>query len=134
MADSILKSLKSFFTGNASVRKVADDPELTAELLLLFRVIMADGKMQGEEQKAFERLCQQSFGIDADDLPEVTAYLREFSYETTGAQALDMFAEASPERRLELVTHLRDMALADAHFTHDERKLVDKIAARLGVA
>jgi uncharacterized tellurite resistance protein B-like protein len=134
MADSILNSLKRFFTGNPSVRKVAGDAELTAELLLLFRIMLADGEMQPAEQAVFERLCQSAFGIAPEDMPEVADHLRTFSYETTGRQALAMFAGASEERRLELVNRMRDIALADAHLTAGESKLVDKVAAALGVA
>ena len=133
MADSLLKSLKSFFTGNASVRKVADDPALSAELLLLFRVMLADGRVQDEEQVAFERICQTAFGIEADDIGKVTDYLREFGYETSGRQAIDMFADVSPDRRLALIEHMREIANADSEFLPQERVLIDKVAEMLGV-
>jgi uncharacterized tellurite resistance protein B-like protein len=133
LSDSLLKSLKSFFTGNASVRKVADDPALSAELLLLFRVMLADGRVQDEEQAAFERICQTAFGIDADDIDKVTDYLREFGYETSGTQAIHMFDDVAPERRAALVEHMRDIANADAEFLPSERVLIDKVAEMLGV-
>jgi uncharacterized tellurite resistance protein B-like protein len=134
LADSLLKSLKNFFNGNASVRKVADDPALSAELLLLFRVMLADGRVQDEEQAAFERICQTAFGIEADDIGEVTDYLRDHGYETTGRQAIDMFVDVPPERRLALIEHMRDIANADAQFLPSERVLIDKVAEMLGVA
>ena len=133
MSDSLLKSLKSFFTGNASVRKVADDPALSAELLLLFRVMLADGRVAEEEQAAFERICQTAFGIEADDIAEVTEYLRTYGYETTGRQAIEMFDGVNPERRLALIEHMRDIANADAQFLPQERMLIDKVAEMLGV-
>jgi uncharacterized tellurite resistance protein B-like protein len=133
LADSLLKSLKSFFNGNASVRKVANDPALSAELLLLFRVMLADGRVQDEEQAAFERICQTAFGIEADDIGEVTDYLRHHGYETTGRQAIEMFVDVPPERRLALVEHMRDIANSDAQFLPSERVLIDKVAEMLGV-
>ncbi|MGL4404935.1 MAG: TerB family tellurite resistance protein [Notoacmeibacter sp.] len=133
MADSLLKSLKSFFTGNAAVRKVADDPALTAELLLLFRVMLTDGQVLETEQTAFERICQTAFGIEPDDVGKVTDYLRDFGYETTGRQAIEMFADVTPERRLLLIEHMREIANADAQFLPEERKLIDKVAELLGV-
>ena len=133
MADSLLTSLKSFFIGNASVRKVADDPALSAELLLLFRVMLADGRVQDEEQAAFERICQTAFGIEPDDIGEVTEYLREFGYETSGTQAIHMFDDVPSERRAALVEHMRDIANADAQFLPSERALIDKVAEILGV-
>ena len=133
MSDSLLKSLKSFFTGNASVRKVADDPAMSAELLLLFRVMLADGRVQDEEQAAFERICQTAFGIEADDIGLVTEHLRTFGYETSGTQAIHMFDEVSPERRAALIEHMRDIANADAQFLPSEKALIDKVAEMLGV-
>ncbi len=133
MADSLLKSLKSFFNGNASVRKVANDPALSAELLLLFRVMLADGRVADAEQLAFERICQAAFGIEADDIDQVTEYLQAYGYETTGHQAIEMFADVSPERRLALVEHMRTIANADAKFLPEERILIDKVAEMLGV-
>ena len=133
MSDSLLKSLNSFFNGNASVRKVANDPALSAELLLLFRVMLADGRVQDEEQAAFERICQTAFGIEADDIGQVTEYLREFGYETSGRQAIEMFAEVTFERRIALIEHMREIANADAQFLPQERVLIDKVAEMLGV-
>ena len=133
MADSLLKSLNDFFIGNASVRKVADDPALSAELLLLFRVMLSDGKVQDEEQAAFERICQTAFGIEADDIEKVTDYLREFGYETTGTQAIEIFAEVPAERRAALIEHMRDIANSDHNFSSDEHILIDKVAQMLGV-
>ncbi len=133
MSDSLLKSLKDFFIGNASVRKVAGDPALSAELLLLFRVMLADGRVQDEEQAAFERICQTAFGIEADDIGKVTDYLRESGYETSGRQAIDMFADVSQDRRLALIEHMREIANADSQFLPQERVLIDKVAEMLGV-
>jgi uncharacterized tellurite resistance protein B-like protein len=133
LADTLLKSLKDFFVGNSAVRKVADDPALSAELLLLFRVMLADGTVKDEEQAAFERICQSAFGIEAEDLDQVTEYLRNFGYETTGTQAIEMFADVPPERRAALIDHMRDIANADSQFSPDERQLIDKVAGMLGV-
>ena len=45
--------------GDPGIRKVADDPVLSAELLLLFRMILADGKVDDSEMKAFRRICRE---------------------------------------------------------------------------
>jgi uncharacterized tellurite resistance protein B-like protein len=95
--------------------------------------MLADGRVQDEEQAAFERICQTAFGIDADDIDKVTDYLREFGYETSGTQAIQMFDDVTPERRVELIEHMRDIANADAEFLPSERILIDKVAEMLGV-
>lgn len=134
MAESILKSVREFFEGNPSVRKVAGDPALTAELLLLFRMILADGEVTDAEMATLRRICAESFGIGEDDIDEVTQYLHDFGYETTGRQAIEIFQEMERERRVELMKHMIDMARADAHLNQQEVKLVKRVAAMLDLA
>ncbi len=131
MADSFLKSVRAFFEGNLSVRKVADDPALTAELLLLFRMILADGEVTEAEMATFRRICSASFGIAEEDIGQVMEYLQDYGYETTGRQAIDTFREMDRERRVELMRHLIEMARADAHLSLEEVGLAKKIAAML---
>ncbi len=132
MADSsFLKSVREFFEGNPSVRKVADDPALTAELLLLFRMILADGKVSDEEMATFRRICSASFGIAEEDIDKVTAYLQDFGYETTGRQAVDTFREMERERRVALMKNLIELARADHDLSQQEVKLAKQIAAML---
>lgn len=134
MTDSILKKLRTFFSGNPSVRKVADDPALTAELMLLFRIMLADGRMQDDEMTAFKRICASAFAISPDDIQEVTEYLQDIGYETTARQALSVFDDVPQERRAMLVGHMRDIAAADDVVTPAERALIAKVAVMLGVA
>ncbi|MCU0832340.1 MAG: TerB family tellurite resistance protein [Rhizobiaceae bacterium] len=134
MPSPILKSLKEFFSGNPAVRKVANDPALTAELMLLFRVMLADGRMQAEETAMFRRICETAFGIAADDIDKVTEYLQDIGYETTARQALSAFDDVPEARRAELVAHMRALAEADQAFRPEERVLIDKVAMMLGVA
>jgi uncharacterized tellurite resistance protein B-like protein len=134
MAQNILKSLKEFFSGNPAVRKVANDPALTAELMLLFRVMLVDGRMRDEEMAAFNRICENAFAIAPQDIGKVTEFLQDIGYETTARQALSAFDGVSMERRAALIAHMRDIANADDVLTEDERALIAKVAELLGVA
>ena len=131
MPNRILGAVREFFEGNASVRKVADDPLLTAELLLLFRMILADGRIAEEELVLFRRICSESFGIPEDDLPKVIEYLQDFCYETTGRQAIEIFKTMEHERRVALMKHMVAMAKADEELNAQEVKLAKRIAAML---
>jgi uncharacterized tellurite resistance protein B-like protein len=102
--------------------------------MLLFRVMLADGRLQDEEMFAFRRICETAFGIAAEDIDKVTEYLQDIGYETTARQALSAFDDVPEERRAVLVAHMRDIALADDAFRPDERALIDKVAMMLGVA
>ena len=133
MPDKILKALREFFTGNAAVRKVAEDPALAAELLLLFRVMLVDGQVQDEEMAAFKRICDSVFGIGPDDIDEVIEYLQETGYETTGHQAIAIFETLPGERKTQLIAHMTEIAQADALFQPAERRLIQRVAEILGV-
>jgi uncharacterized tellurite resistance protein B-like protein len=134
MPQSMLASLKEFFSGNPAVRKVANDPALTAELMLLFRVMLVDGRMLDQEAEMFDRICATAFGIAPADIGKVTEFLQDIGYETTARQALSVFDDLPLERRAALIGHMREIAAADADFSADEHQLIGKVAALLGVA
>lgn len=131
MADTLLARLKEFFTGNESVEKVANDPVLSAELLLLFRVMLADGVISDDEMAAFRSICETAFGLAGDDLDKVIAYLEDAGYETTGRQALTVFQDLPLERRQTLIRHMADIARADKHVHPDEFRLIKRASEML---
>jgi uncharacterized tellurite resistance protein B-like protein len=67
MARGLLAQIREIFEGDPGVRKVADDPVLSAELLLLFRMILADGQVSDTEMAVFRRICAESFEIAKAD-------------------------------------------------------------------
>ncbi len=99
MLDSVLAKVRMMIEGDPGVRKVADDPVLSAELLLLFRMILADGKVGDTEMAMFRRICREAFGIEGESLDGVIEYLNDFGYETSGAQAIALFRNLDLERR-----------------------------------
>src|SRR4029434_1066109 len=102
MLQTMLVKVRNFFEGDPGVRKVAGDPVLSAELLLLFRMILADGNVAESEMQVFRRICHDAFGIADDSVDLVIEHLNEIGYETTGVQALEMFKELDLERRRQL--------------------------------
>ena len=124
MAQGLIARFVSLFDGDPGVRMVADDPVLSAELLLLFRMILADGEVDEGEMQVFRRICSEAFGIPAGSIDSVIEHLNEIGYETTGAQALAMFRELGEDRRRLLATHLADIAKADAQLAPSEVNLL----------
>jgi uncharacterized tellurite resistance protein B-like protein len=133
MPHRLVKKLLSLFEGDPGVRKVADDPVLSAELLLLFRMILADGAVSESEMDAFRRICREAFGISEESIDGVVEYLNEFGYETTGAQALAMFRELDFDRRRLLARHMADIAKADAKLADTEIEMLKRTLALLNV-
>lgn len=133
MPQRFLTRLRTFFEGNPAVDKVADDPAVAAELVLLLRLIVADGSSDREEINRFREIVGKAFGIGDDDMGEVIEYLKEFAYETDADQAAALFAEMAPERKTELLKHMLSVAEADHALDIAEMDFIRRTAEILGV-
>jgi uncharacterized tellurite resistance protein B-like protein len=134
MARGLLAQIREIFEGDPGVRKVADDPVLSAELLLLFRMILADGQASDAEMAVFRRICAESFGIGEESIDGVVEYLNDFGYETSGAQAIEMFRELDVDRRKLLARHMAEIAKADSQLAENEVKLLRRTLDLLGIS
>jgi uncharacterized tellurite resistance protein B-like protein len=134
MLQTMLGKVRTFFEGDPGVRKVADDPVLSAELLLLFRMILADGSVSEAEMQVFRRICREAFGIAEDSVDLVIEHLNEVGYETTGVQALAMFKELDVDRRRQLARHMADIAKADAELAETEMRILHRTLELLDIS
>ena len=133
MSNRIVEAVRSYFDADKSVRKVADDVELTAELILLIRMMFADGRLAKRELINFKRICKNAFDIPEDDVAAVIEYLKETGYETTAEEAAAMFAELDPERQRGLLVHMLSIAKSDDELHADEISLIRRTAQVLGM-
>lgn len=113
------------------MRKVADDPAMMAELILLFRMILADGEVRDRELDTFRRICAESFGIGADSFGEVMRYIQDFGYEISSAQAIAVFRELERERRVQLARHMAEIAKSDTELSRHEVRLLARVIEML---
>lgn len=128
----LFSKFKAMLERDKSVRLVANDAALTAELLLLFRMVLADGLVKERELAMLKHICSSAFGIEADAIDGVYHYLQDVSYETSAEQAASMFDSLGPERRQELLDHMIAIAESDAELSANEVKLLSRTANRLG--
>jgi uncharacterized tellurite resistance protein B-like protein len=124
MPSGLIARLRAIFEGDPGVRKVAGDPVLAAELLLLFRMMLADGAVREAEVGVYRRICADAFGIGEENIEAVTRYLQEFGYETSASQALALFRGLPLDRRRLLVRHMADIAKADRDLSGHEVRLL----------
>jgi uncharacterized tellurite resistance protein B-like protein len=124
MPQGFINRMLSVFEGNPGVNRVAEDPILMAELLLLFRMIMADGEATEAELDTLQRICRDSFGIADADIDDVIDYLRDFGYETNIAQSLAMFRDLDGDRKRQLARHMVAIAKADQSLEKQEVALL----------
>ena len=128
----ILEEIKQWVDANNTVQRVAEDLQLTSELILLVRIMFADGEIRKREMADFKRICGRAFGIPEEDIPEVIQYLMDFGYETSTDDAAVMFREMPVERKHELLLHMLSVAKADEKLHHAEADLIRRTADILG--
>lgn len=133
MPSRFVAKIRNLMEGDPGVRKVARDPALMAELLLLFRMILADGTVRERELEVFRRICREAFGIGEESMESLSRYLHEFGYETSAPQALELFRSLPLERRQQLVRHLADIAKADSELSKQEMRLLRRTVDYLDV-
>ena len=130
----VVDQIKNWLDQDKSVRMVAEDIQLTSELILLVRMMFADGQLRPEELVNFKRICKIAFGIPEEDVPQVIQYLQEFGYETTVSDAAAMFQNLDIERKRTLLVHLLSIAKSDQEVKPEEADLIRKTAAILGLS
>ncbi len=129
----VIDKLKSWINQGNSVRMVADDLQLTSELILLVRMMFADGELKPQELDNFKRICKIAFNIPEEEVPEVIEYLQDFGYETSIDDAIAMFEGLELERKKTLLIHLFSIAKSDNEVHTDEAELIRKTSALLGI-
>ena len=133
MARNIIERIRILFEGDPAVRRVADDPVLTAELMLLFRMVLADGDAAGPELEAFKRICREAFGIGDESLKEVLGYLQDYGYENTTARSIGEFGQLPLSRRIALARHMTEIAKADEKLSKQELELLKRTISLLHI-
>ncbi|MFC4624904.1 TerB family tellurite resistance protein [Daeguia caeni] len=133
MSESIFERIASYLNKKSAVQRVAEDPALASELLLLVHVVFADGEQNPAEIAAFKDIAFRNYGIAPEEIAEVAEYLKDFGYETTTEQAANMLAEMAPERRVSLLRDILTIAFADNTLDKSEAVIIKHIATTLGI-
>ncbi|MEM9331710.1 MAG: TerB family tellurite resistance protein [Pseudomonadota bacterium] len=129
----IVNQIRNWLEQDKTVRRVAEDIQLTSELILLVRMIFADGKLKPQELHDFKQICKIAFDIPEEDVPDVLKYLQEFGYETTTEDAAAMFQNLDIERKKALLVHMLSIAKSDKEIHQGEADLIRRTAALLGL-
>lgn len=131
--DKLASRLGAMISEKSAVEKVANDPALMAELVLLVRMSFADGAVNPPEAAAFKSILARELGLSADEAGEVLQFIDDFGYETSSAQAAEMLSGLSDDRKRTIMDHLAIMARADGSVTQAEKTLFHVTAKRLGL-
>ena len=129
----IVDQIRGWLEKDKTVRRVAEDLELTSELVLLVRMIFADGELRPQELDDFKKICKIAFDIPEEDVPQVLKYLHEFGYETSISDAAAMFENLDMERKKALLLHMLSIAKSDQEVHAGEVDLMRRTADLLGM-
>ncbi len=129
----LLSKFIDYLDEGDGVQIVANDLQLTAELMLLIRVMFADGKLLPEEMTSFKKICATAFDIPEGEMPRVLDYLNEIGYETSVADAAQEFADMDMERKRALLLHMYTVAKADNNIVPSEMRIIKRTAEVLGI-
>ena len=135
MARGLLAQIREIFEGDPGVRKVADDPVLSAELLLLFRMILADGQVSDSEMAVFRRICARSVRHRRGVASRASSNISTISAtRPTARRRSEMFRELDVERRRTLARHMAEIAKADSQLAENEVRLLRRTLDLLGIS
>ena len=113
--------------------QLSEDPVALAEVLVLFRMVLADGVVHPSQLTAFERICERQFGISPRDMPELHALLDSPQARSTEAQAFQLLSQLDTEARTALLDDMMRIARANSNRDAHEDKLIRRTASLLGL-
>ncbi|WP_340161511.1 TerB family tellurite resistance protein [uncultured Hoeflea sp.] len=133
----LLASIAQFFEPErhlpGALGQVAEDPVVLAEILVLFRIVLADGVVQPSQLTAFERICEQHFGINRRDMPELHALLDSPKARSCDAKAFTLLGQLDMEARTTLLEHMVEIARASSDGAECDSRLIRRMADLLGL-
>ena len=112
---------------------LANNPVALAEVLVLFRMVLADGIVHASQLTAFERICERQFGISPRDMPELHALLESPRVRLIGADTFKLLRQLDTEARTALLDDMMRIARAHSNMGADEDRLIRRTASLLGL-
>lgn len=110
--------------GRGCLKNAAEDPAMVAELLMLFRMILADGEVRAAELATLRRICSEAFDVSEASFPALMDFVERMGG-ASELQAVRVFRGFDYPRRVALARRMAAIAQADAVLNrHEERLLV----------
>ncbi|MGY6710319.1 MAG: TerB family tellurite resistance protein [Rhizobiaceae bacterium] len=103
------------------MKKVAEDPAIVAELLMLFRMILADGEGRGTELAMLRRICREAFDVEDAAFPGLMHVVKEMGG-NSDPQTVRIFRSFDHPRRVALARRMMAIAQSDQELSHREER------------
>ncbi|MEM9277380.1 MAG: TerB family tellurite resistance protein [Pseudomonadota bacterium] len=100
--------------------------------ILLYRVILVDGRVRPEEVELFRNISETYLQVSEDELPGFESSAKELA---TSQEVFDQFVndlkDLSEDKKSEIISFMKDISISDREFHELEVNLVSRIDALL---
>ena len=112
--------------GEPELRRDIDDPTLTAETLMLFRLLLGDEELGETEIATFRRICWKQFGIDRKAFDALRAEMEIVSEEGAWLRTMMVFRSYGRDHRIELAERIDVIMRSDLELSAFATRLLDR--------
>lgn len=150
LTGNVVRALKHRLLRRRLAARLDKEPVTVAQILLLFRMILADGVIRDREMAAFAQICHEHFGIENDEMAALHSYLERRQLRDGEPEARDAILKGMAEgERLRLIGLMGRIAAASGGIDADapdrlhegdgaraasDRRFIRDTAVALGVA
>jgi uncharacterized tellurite resistance protein B-like protein len=103
-------ALERWRARKALSRRLDGDPVAVAKILLLFRMMLADGFIRDRELAAFHDICRQRFGISEREIPVLQGYLERRHVRSATGSREQILKTMTRQERQELIALMGQLA------------------------
>ena len=130
---SIAQLFESEQQKSGALGRLLDNPVALAEILMLFRMVLADGIVQPSQLTVFERICEQHFVVNRRDMPRLHALLDSAKARSCDAKAFALLGQLDTEARTTLLEDMIRIARASTVRNDGDDRLIKRTADLLGL-
>ena len=131
-SESFLKLLEA--DSDDLIKFSRKDPRL-AVAVLLYRTVLADGKVRQAEIDAYQEFLDQYLEIPEDELELFERLVREKILATDDMSSMAVIVQSMPESaRRDIVGMMQEIAISDDEYHETELNLVSEISRILGLS
>lgn len=116
-----------------ALQQLSENPSAMAEVLVLFRMVLAGGVVHSSQLTAFERICKQHFSINPRDMPDLHLLLDSPQAQSCDAKAFMLLSQLDTDERRALLDDMMRIARANSIVDAGEDRLIRQIAVLLGL-
>lgn len=99
---------------------------MVAELLMLFRMILADGEVREAELATLRRICREAFGVDEAAFPALMEVIERMGA-VNEMQSVRAFRGFDHPRRVALARRMMAIAQADDELNSREERFLVRV-------